>query len=91
MIDCPCSVDILLEDNQHLRRALEKKVLPKREFMRVPIGGGLRKYIHVSFVFFAGITFVFCVIFINFIVTGEKNAELLMMLRRRVGRTTASS
>jgi len=35
--------DILLEDNRFLRKALEKKVLPKREFMKVPIGGGLRK------------------------------------------------
>jgi len=36
--------DILLEDNRFLRKALEKKVLPKREFMKVPIGGGLRKW-----------------------------------------------
>jgi len=38
-----CFADIILEDNQHLRRALEKKVLPKRKFMKVPIGGGFRK------------------------------------------------
>jgi len=43
MIERLCFADILLEDNQHLRKALEKKVLPKREFIKVPIGGGLCK------------------------------------------------
>ena len=49
MINLLHFVDILLEGNQQLRRALERKVLPTREFMKVPIGGGQRKYTRVSF------------------------------------------
>ena len=39
---------VVLEDNANLRLLLSTKILPKRKFVKVPIGGGYSEYWNID-------------------------------------------